>query len=64
MINKTENRGGARKNAGAPKKYNKRKQLRTSIDEHTDSKLRSISEREKISIGKVIDGWGEGRLLE
>ena len=61
MDKKIEKRGGARKNAGAPKKDNKRKQLRTSIDEHTDSKLRSISEREKISIGKVIDGWAKSQ---
>lgn len=30
----------------------------------TTDKLRKISEREKISIGKVIDAWGEGRLLD
>ena len=59
MDKKIEKRGGARKNAGAPKKDNKRKQLRTSIDDDTDSKLRSISEREKISIGKVIDAWAK-----
>ena len=30
----------------------------------TAEKLRSIAEREKISIGKVIDAWRDGRLLE
>ena len=29
----------------------------------TTEKLRKIAEREKISIGKVIDAWADGRLL-
>ena len=60
---KIDGRGGARKNAGRKPKSatQKRKQLSTTVDDDADKKLRAIAEREKISIGKVIDAWAKSQ---
>lgn len=55
---------GRANNGGHKPKGEKREAITPRVLPETANKLRSIAEREKISIGKVIDAWGDGRLLE
>ncbi len=51
-------------NGGHKPKGEPREAITPRVLTKTIDKLRKIAEREKISIGKVIDAWAEGRLLE
>ena len=55
---------GRANNGGHKPKGEPREAITPRVLTETTEKLRKIAEREKISIGKVIDAWGEGRLLD
>ena len=59
--NKTDRRcfNGGHKPKGEP-----REAITPRVLHETAEKLRTIAECENISIGKVIDAWAEGRLLD
>ena len=54
---------GRKNNGGYKPKGKPREAITPRVLPETAEKLRAIAERENISIGKVIDAWGDGRLL-
>ena len=59
--NKTDRR---RLNGGHKPKCEPREAITPRVLPETAEKLRSTAERERISIGKVIDAWADGRLID